>query len=135
MSTPSHGKNTVIIVNGSDLSTFCKTSTWTRKVTTHDNTCYGADDEVHDAGLASGSSAISGVYDTTSSGPHDVLGPLNDTGTKVTFIRRIEGTGTGKPQDSVSVIVEEYVETAPVEGYVQWSATLKHSGSVTSADQ
>lgn len=130
-----HGKRTVIIVNGSDLSAFCKNSTWNRKLATHDNTTYGVDDEIWDAGLTSGSSVISGVYDTTTSGPHDVLQPLNDSGTKVTFTRRVEGTGSGLPQDSVDVLVEEYMETSAVNDYVQWSATLKHSGAVTSANQ
>jgi len=130
-----HGKNTVIIVNGGDLSQFCKKSTWNRKVDTHDNTTYGADAYVFDPGLVSGTSALEGVYDTTASGPHDILGPLNNTGTKVTFTRRVEGTGSGKPQDSVDVVVEEYVETSPTDGYASWSATLKHSGTVTSANQ
>lgn len=128
-----HGKNTVVMLNGSDLSAFSNTSTMTRKADKHDVTTYGKDDHVYEGGLGDGTASIGGTYDNTTSGPRDVIEPL--IGTTVTFVRRPEGTGSGKPQDSVSVVVEEYVETSPVADFVSWSVTLQLSDAVTSTNQ
>jgi len=128
-----HGKNTVIILSGSDLSTYCNTSSFGRKSDKHDLTTYGKDDHVYDGGLGDGSASIGGFYDNTAAGPRDIIEPL--IGTVVTLIRRPEGTGSGKPQDLVDVLVEEYVETSPVADYVTWSAKLQPSDAVTSTNQ
>ena len=128
-----HGKNTFVSLNGSDLSAFANTSTMTRKSDKHDTTCYGADDHEYEGGLGDGSASIGGVYDNSATGPRDVIEPL--VGTKVTYIRRPEGTGSGKAQDSMTVLVEEYVETSPVADMVSWSVTLQPSGAITSTDQ
>lgn len=128
-----HGKNTYVSLNGSDLSPFSNTSTMTRKADKHDVTTYGKDDHVWEGGLGDGSASIGGTYDNQATGPRDVIEPL--IGTVVTFVRRPEGTGSGKPQDSVSVLVEEYTETSPVADYVSWSVTLQPSDAVTSTNQ
>ena len=128
-----HGKNTFVSLNGSDLSAFCDSSTFGRKSDKHDLTTYGKDDHVYGGGLGDGSASIGGFYDNTAAGPRDIIEPL--IGTVVTFIRRPEGTGSGKPQDSVSVLVEEYEETSPVADYVKWTATLQPSDAITSTNQ
>lgn len=128
-----HGKNTFISLAGNDLSPFTKTSTFSRKADTHDVTTYGKNDHVFAGGLGNGDAAMSGVYDNTAAGPRDVIEPL--IGTTVTMIRRPEGTGVGLPQDSVSVVVQEYVETNPVDDMVAWSCSLQPSDAVTSTNQ
>jgi hypothetical protein len=128
-----HTKHTFISLNGSDLSSFCNTSEFGRKADKHDLTPYGVDDHKYAGGLGDGSFSIGGHYDDAATGPRDVIEPL--IGTNVTAIRRVEGTGSGKPQDSVEVLVEEYVESSPVAGFVAWSATLQPSGPVTSSNQ
>lgn len=128
-----HGKNTFISLNASDLSAFTNESEFGRKADKHDVTCYGKNDHVYEGGLGDGSMSMSGIYDSTTTGPRDIIEPL--IGTVVTMIRRPEGTGSGKPQDSVSVLVEEYVETSPVADFVKWSVTLQPSDAVTSTNQ
>jgi hypothetical protein len=128
-----HGKDTYISLNAVDLSAFCNTSEFGRKADKHDVTTYGKDDHVYSGGLGDGEASIGGIYDNGAAGPRDTIEPL--VGTVVTLIRRPEGTGSGLPQDSVSVLVEEYVETSPVADMVSWSAKLQLSDAVTSTNQ
>jgi len=128
-----HGKNTFVSLNASDLSPFSDTSEFGRKADKHDVTTYGKNDHVYEGGLGDGSFSISGTYDNGATGPRDIIEPL--IGTVVVAIRRPEGTGSGKPQDSVNVLVEEYVETNPVADFVKWSVTLQPSDAVTSTNQ
>lgn len=128
-----HGKDTFLSLAGNDLSAFCNTSELSRKSDKHDVTTYGKDDHVYAGGLGDGTASIGGIYDNGATGPRDVIEPL--IGTVVTLIRRPEGTGSGLPQDSVSVLVEEYVETSPVADMVTWTVSLQLSDAVTSTNQ
>lgn len=129
-----HGKSTVIILDGDDLSAFTNTSSFERGADTHDVTTYGKNDHVFAGGLGMNSASMSGIYDNTAStGPRAVIEPL--VGSTVTLIRRPEGTGSGKPQDSVSVVVQKYVETSPVADMVTWSCEMQCSDAVTSTTQ
>lgn len=128
-----HGKNTYVSLNGTDLSAFCNTHQMERNADKHDLTTYGKNDHVFNGGLGNGAISIGGFYDNGASGPRRIIEPL--IGTVVTLIRRPEGTGTGRPQDSVSVLVEKYVETNPVADYVSWSCDLQPSDAVTTTDQ
>ncbi|GIF71907.1 hypothetical protein [Asanoa siamensis] len=128
-----HGKKTVLILNGVDISAYCNTSEFERNADKHDTTTYGKDDHEYDGGLGDGAASCGGLYDNTAAGPRDTIEPL--VGTKVTLVRRPEGTGAGLPQDSVTVLIEKYVETSPVAEYVAWSCTMQPSGAVTSTNQ
>ena len=128
-----HGKDTYISLNGSDLSAYVTTSELNRSADIHDVTTYGKGSHVKVGGLLDGKASMSGVYDNTASGPRDIVEPL--LGQTVTLIRRPEGTGTGRPQDSVSVVVGTYVETNPVADMVTWSVELELSDEVTSTNQ
>jgi len=128
-----HGKGTFISLNAVNLSTFTDASELERNADKHDVTTYGKDDHVYQGGLGDGKASMSGTYDNGVAGPRATIEPL--VGTVVTLIRRPEGTGSGKPQDSVSVLVEKYVETNPVAGMVAWSAELQPSDAVNSTPQ
>lgn len=131
-----HGKNTVVELDGEDLSQYVKTSEFTREIDEHDVTTYGANAHRVRGGLLGGKFTMSGVYDSTdSTGPRAVLNALIAAGANVTLVRMPEGTGTGKPQDSVSVLVKSYVETNPVDDYVTWSCECTLSDDVTSTTQ
>ncbi len=133
--TTSHSKHTVIIVNGTNISTFCKDSNCSESAKTEDNTTYGKDTEVYDPTLKSGAFGCSGVYHTkaTSNSPRSVLKPL--VGTKVTIQYRPEGTGSGLPQDEFEAVITSYDETAPVAGYRQWVLQTQPSDDWDSTDQ
>lgn len=128
-----HGKNTVITLNSVDLSAYTNTSTFTRGADSHDTTTYGKNDHCFSGGLGNNTASMGGIYDNGSSGPRDTIEPL--VGTVVTLTRKPEGTGSGLPLDSVSVLVTSYVETSPVADMVSWSCEMQCSDAVTSTNQ
>lgn len=129
-----HGKDTVILTNGTDLSTFTDTSEFERGADEHDVTTYGKDDHVVSGGLGTGSFTMGGTYDNAASGsPRAVLEPL--IGTTVTIIRRPEGTGAGRPQQSFAGLLKSYKETAPVADMIKWAAEFTKSDAVTRTTQ
>jgi hypothetical protein len=56
-------------------------------------------------------------------------------GTVVELIRRPEGTGSGLPQETVDVLVQNYVETSPIDDIIQWTASLELSDDLVEANQ
>lgn len=131
--TFSHGKSTYISLNGVDLSGYTTTSQIEKNADKHDLTTYGRDNHVYGGGLLDGTATMSGLYDNGVSGPRATIQAL--IGTVVTLVRRPDGTGAGKAQDSVSVLVEKYVETSPVADQVTWSCDMQLSGAVTTTAQ
>lgn len=130
-----HGKLTVITINASDISAFTNSTSFEDAKDTHDITCYGATRHAWGAGLGDGKITISGVYDDGATGPRGVLKPLLAAGTAVTFVFRPEGTGSGKAQSSVSVIVSSFNESSPSADYIAWTAELQMTGALTETDQ
>lgn len=129
-----HGKDTYISVNGVDLSPYTKTSELSHEADIHDVTTYGKTRKVKKGGLIDGTGSLSGVYDSTAvTGPRAAL--LSIVGSTVTLVRRPEGTGAGKPQDSVSVVVKKYTETNPVDDMIAWACDLEMSDTLTSTTQ
>lgn len=133
MPTFVHGRNTYISLDGDDLSEVTDTSELDREAGSHQVTAYGAVAHNYEGGLLDGKASMSGTYATGAAGPRGVIEPL--LGTKVTLIRRPEGTGTGKAQDSVTVLVVRYVETNPVADMVKWSCEMQMSSDVTTTPQ
>ncbi|PSL02883.1 hypothetical protein CLV30_109191 [Haloactinopolyspora alba] len=129
-----HGKNTVITLGGDDLSAYTNNSELTRSADSHDVTTYGNDAHVFEGGLKNGTATMSGIYDNTAdTGPRAVVEPL--VGTVVELVRQPEGAGSGLPQDTVQVLVTNYVETNPVADMVTWSAELQLSGTIDTTPQ
>lgn len=129
-----HGKDTYISLNAVNLSTFVDSSELNRSADSHDVTTYGQSGHVYFGGLTDGKATMSGTYDNTAgTGPRAVIRPL--LGTTTQLIRRVEGTGAGKPQDTATVLVTGYVETNPVADMVKWSCEMQISGAVTSTTQ
>lgn len=129
-----HSKYSVTSLNGSTITAMITNKQVERNSDKHDVTVHGEDDHSFAGGLGNGAMSISGIYDTTSAkNPQDVIMPL--IGTLVTFIHYPQGIGSGLPQNTMSVLVEKYVETAPVADMVTWSADLQPSGAWTTTDQ
>ncbi|MGC4942140.1 hypothetical protein [Kribbella sp. DT2] len=126
-----HGKDTVITLDGDDLSAFTTTSELNRSADSHDVTTYGKSAHVYVGGLLDGKASMSGIYDSTAvTGPRAIIRPL--LGTVVELVRKPEGTGTGKPVDTMDVLVSGYVETNPVADMVTWSCEMQISDAVVS---
>lgn len=128
-----HGKDTYVSLGGDDISEFCNTSGPNRSADSHDVTTYGKNAHVFKGGLKNGTNTIGGFYDDSATGPKAVIEPL--LGTVVELIYRPEGTGTGKPQDTVDVLVTAYNQSAPVADMIQWTAELQYSDDVVTTNQ
>lgn len=129
-----HGKKTVVTVATKDISAYCKTSNLEDSADVHETTGYGKDAKTKAGGLLDGKFTCGGTYDNTAlTGPGNSLKPL--VGTTVAVVYKIEGTGTGKPQDSFSAVLAKYVQTAPVDDMVTWSAEFEISDVITSTTQ
>lgn len=130
----SHGKNTVILVAGNNISPYCKTSNYERSGATHDTTGYGVDDEDYEPGLRGGKFTMGGTYDNTVTvGPRNAL--HGNVATKLAVVRRVEGTGAGRPQDAFNITLDKYAESNPVDDMVTWSAEGTIAGGVTTTVQ
>jgi len=129
-----HGKTTVLTVATKDISPFTKTSTYERGADVHETTGYGVDDKGKAGGLRETKFTCGGLYDNTVLvGPRIVLHGI--VGSTVAVVRKVEGTGTGKPQDAFNAVVSKYVETNPVDDMVTWSAEFEIDGAVVTTAQ
>lgn len=133
-----HGKTTHVELGGVDISEHTNNTEWPRTGDSHDVTTYKADDidtaKEYIGGLTDATVTISGVYDTdATTGPGHVIEPL--VGTLTEFIYQVEGVGTGKPTRTMTVLVTQYAETAPVADIVTWTADLQVSGMITTTTQ
>lgn len=128
-----HGKGAFVSLNASNLSTFTTNTTFGRAGDSHDVTTYGKNAHVFKGGLKDGTATLQGVYDDGATGPQAIIEPL--LGTNVTLIYRAEGTGAGKPEKSVNVLVTSYEETTPVANMITWQAECQMSDDVTETVQ
>lgn len=129
-----HGSVTNVSLDGDDLSAYTNNSSVEVSVDSHDVTTYGQTAHIFRGGLRNGTATISGIYDNTAmTGPRAVIKPL--LGTVVELIHQPEGTGAGRPQDTVDVLVMKYVQTHPVADMVTWSVELQFSGAVDATAQ
>src|SRR5262245_18804562 len=128
-----HGKGTVVKLNGVDLSAFTNTSEVTTEYDEHDVTGYGANGHAVQGGLQTAKVTMGGTYDSGATGPRKTIVAL--LGTNVPFIRQPEGAGSGKPQDSATVMVKNYVETNAVADMIKWTAELTVSGTINTTAQ
>lgn len=129
-----HGRFTQVSVDGDDLTAMTNTSTLTRGGDEHDLTTYGHDDQVVDGGLGKQGFTMGGWYETGSSAtPRATLEPA--VMTVVEIIRKPEGTGAGKPTQTFDALVKSYVETNPVNDFIQWSAEFTVSDGIVDTTQ
>lgn len=132
--TTSHGRFTIITVATKDISPFTKNSQIERAAGTHDITGYGVDDKLYAGGTRDNKFTCSGVYDNTVLvGPSIVLAGV--VGSTLAIIRKVEGTGTGKPQQAFNAVLEKFVESNPHDDMVTWSADFQITGPVTPTTQ
>lgn len=130
-----HGKKTVVLLGGVELTQYANNSQLDWEPDNHDTTTYGKDDHVFNAGLGNGSGTLSGFYDSTAStGPRAVIQPLLKV-SDVPFVHRPEGTGAGLPQDAVNCVIKKYTQTHPVADMVTWSVDLQFSDSNNNTPQ
>lgn len=129
-----HGKTTVLTIATKDISLFTKTSNYERTSPEHATTGYGVDDETYLGGVRKNTFTCGGAYDNTALvGPRIVLHAV--VGTVVVIVRKVEGAGTGKPQDTFSAVVTKYAESNPYDDIVSWSAEFTITGPIVTIAQ
>ncbi len=129
-----HSKNTVVLIEGTDISVYCNASTLSQANDTHDTTGYGSDSHEFVAGLANGTFTCGGVYDSTTDAPPDVLSTIQQSADKVAAIDYApEGNTATKPAYSFNAVLTSYELSAPFADMVTWSAEFQISGDVTFA--
>lgn len=128
-----HGKDTVVTIDGNDISAFANSTDHSNEADSHDTTTYGKDWHTFQGGLKTGTMTVSGIYDNTASGPRAILQPL--LGTVVTAVYQPDGAGTGKAQSTGDVLVTSYNESSPVADMVSWTSEWQISDTWNSANQ
>lgn len=130
-----HGRLTVVIINAVDLSVFTDSTEENDGIDTHDVTAYGAVRKAYASGLGDGTFSIGGTHDNGVAGPRAVLKPIMAAGVDVQFTYRPEGTGVGKPQNRVQVIVKSFKSSSPVADMCKWTSELQMTGVLDETDQ
>lgn len=130
-----HGRHTVIIIDGNNLSAFSDNTEENDETDVHDVTTYGNARKNYVAGLGDGTFSIGGTHDNGATGPRTVLKTIKALGEPVPFQYRTEGTGSGLPEEQVDVIVKSYKQTAPVADMVKWTCELQMTGALVEIDQ
>jgi len=128
-----HGKDTEITLDSDELTDWTNTSQLDQEADEHDVTCYGNADYVFQGGLKKGKFSMGGIYDDGASSPKAVIEPL--IGTVVVLIRKPIGTGTGRPTETVNVLITKYTETNPVAGMITWQCDMTKSGPLVRTTQ
>jgi hypothetical protein len=128
-----HGKGVVITLATFDISAYSDNVAFNRKADSHDVTTFGKSSHVYQGGLLDGTATITGIYDSTATGPKAKIESL--LGTNVVLTYEPEGVGTGKPLETGSVLITAYEETAPVADMIKFSITLQMSDTMVKSTQ
>lgn len=130
-----HSRLTVVIIDSVDISAYTNTTEMSDEDEMNDVTCFGAVRKAYAAGLGDGTFTIGGVHDNGATGPRKKLKALKAAKVPVTFLYQPNGTGAGKLQSSVSVLVKSYTDTSAVADVVRWKAVLQMTGALDETDQ
>jgi hypothetical protein len=128
-----HGKDFYISVDAKVLTTFVKTSNWEAEAGVHDYSGSGSDNTNFRGGQVKRTFTMGGWYDASlTTGPGYLETKMGAT---VPMVRRIQGTGTGKPEQTCSVVVGKYVESQKNDDIVQWTCDFTVDGAVVASTQ
>jgi hypothetical protein len=130
-----HGKDTVVLINASDISAYTNSTTDNDSRAVHNTTTYGRDRDTFQSGLGTGTITIGGIFDNTAAGPRKIIQPLKEVGDAVAFVFRPDGTGSGLQEHSCSVIITAFNVTSPVADMCTWTAELQKTGPIDDTDQ
>jgi hypothetical protein len=131
-----HGRKAYWSLDGVDLSQYGDATDPERTADSHETTTYHPTrkGKTYSGGNLDGTCTVGGLYESGASNtPRVVI--ENQLGETVAFIYRPEGTGTGKPEKTVDVVITKYTESIPVGDMIRWSADLQFTGDVAVTTQ
>ena len=121
-----HGKNTIITLAANTIAD-ANTSEITKEADEEDMGVYGDSYGMPEGSIIRHTVTMGGKYKVGATGAGAVIQPL--VGTNVAMTVKPEGTGTGKPLHTLTVLVKKYVQTQPWAGYITWSAEFSAAGN------
>jgi hypothetical protein len=130
-----HGKNTVVLFGGSNLSAYFNDSSTSESVEVGETTTYGAEgsSKSYIAGHNDGTISLSGLFDGSANAVDEVMTATLGTDTPVATLVASEGVAIGKRVKIASVEQTSHEITSPVADVVSLSAELQATGGIRSA--
>jgi hypothetical protein len=132
-----HGKDAYFALEDSAATTLraigdhCDTITLDRDIDMADTSTIGSESKTWIPGLDGAEITLAGKYDSlATTGPDVVLSGDFTAKVRVGFEFGPEGNATGKVKYAGECYVSKYQVSAPLEGVVKFSATIKVDGAV-----
>lgn len=135
--TTYHGKATKFTIADTvptvrDLSAYTTDVSINFKKSSGETTAKGSTAQTFVVGFYGAEITVSGRWDdTATSGPDVVLMGLLKSDASSAFVVGMGGTATGKRKYTGVGFVTAYTPSSPLEGVINWSATILVSGAVT----
>jgi hypothetical protein len=131
MPTFRHGKRTVVLMNGTDMSPFLNEATETQTIETAETTTFSDSDKTYITGLADGTVSTSGLFDSSAGASNDVLtGAIGQEDNTFTVLP--EGATAGARSVIANGQLTSYDVTSPVADVVSISAEIQADGGLFS---
>jgi hypothetical protein len=129
MPTFRHGKRTVVLMNGTDMSPYLNEATQTQSIETAETTTFADDDKTYITGLGDGTISTSGLFDSTAGASNDVLsGAIGQEDNTFTVLP--EGATKGARSVIANGQLTSYDVTSPVADVVAISAEIQADGGL-----
>ena len=126
-----HGKRTVVLLNGTDMSPFLNEATQTQEIETAETTTFADDDKTYITGLGDGTISTSGLFDSTAGASNDVLTGIIAQEDN-TFTVLPEGATAGSRSIIANGQMTSYEVSSPVGDVVAISAEVQADGGLYS---
>lgn len=131
MPTFRHGKRTVVLLNGTDMSPYLNEATQTQEIETAETTTFADSDKTYITGLGDGTISTSGMFDGTANASNDVLTGIIAQEDN-TFTVLPEGSTAGSRSIIANGQLTSYEVSSPVGDVVAISAEVQADGGLYS---
>lgn len=131
MPTFRHGKRTVVLLNGTDMSPYLNEATTTQEIETAETTTFGDLDKTYITGLGDGTISTSGLFDDTANASDQVLSGLVAQDDNA-FTVLPEGATAGARSIIANGQMTSYEVSSPVGDVVAISAEVQADGGLYS---
>ena len=125
-----HGKNTAVLFNEHNLSSYFNDVSVSRSVETAETTAFGDSSKTYIVGLQDGTLSLSGMFDGSANAIDDVLSGVLGTEDGAVTTVFYGGTTTGNRCSIAKVEATSYDVSAPVGDVVAASAELQADGGI-----
>lgn len=125
-----HGKNTVLFVNGADLTRYFNEASVSQSVETAETTAFGDDDKTYITGLADGTMSGSGMFDGQAGAVDEILSSVIGSATADVITVGVDGATAGRVTLSMEARQTSYEVSAPVSDVVAANIEAQATGGV-----